>query len=88
MGTLAGYIGGSAIVTILSYILGPDKMLDWGWRIPFFIAAPMGLIGLYLRNNLEETPVFEAMSEGKHKENEKGLIKKSSFIIGRNYLKG
>lgn len=88
VGTLAGYIGGSAIVTILSYILGPDKMLDWGWRIPFFIAAPMGLIGLYLRNNLEETPVFEAMSEGKHKENEKGLIKKVFLFHWPQLLKG
>ncbi|QQZ08670.1 glycine betaine/L-proline transporter ProP [Heyndrickxia vini] len=88
VGTLVGYIGGSAIVTILSYILGPDKMLDWGWRIPFFIAAPMGLIGLYLRNNLEESPVFEAMNEGKDKEKEKGLIKKVFVYHWPQLLKG
>lgn len=88
VGTLAGYIGGSAIVTILSYTLGPDKMLDWGWRIPFFIAAPMGLIGLYLRNNLEESPVFEAMNEGKDKEKEKGLIKKVFVYHWPQLLKG
>ncbi|MGV3467203.1 MAG: MFS transporter, partial [Heyndrickxia sp.] len=86
--TLVGYIAGSGIVTILSFVLGPDKMVDWGWRIPFFIAAPIGLIGLYLRNNLEETPVFEAMNEEKDKEKEKGLIKKVFVYHWPQLLKG
>lgn len=63
VGTLVGYIAGSGLVTLLSYLLGPDRMLAWGWRIPFFIAAPIGLVGLYLRNHLEETPAFEAMEK-------------------------
>ncbi|HWO95606.1 MFS transporter [Fictibacillus gelatini] len=88
VGTLIGYIAGSGIVTLLSYLLGPDKMLDWGWRIPFFIAAPIGLVGLYLRNHLEETPVFEAMNEEKHEENKKGLIKKVFLYHWPQLLKG
>lgn len=65
VGTLTGYIGGAGLVTLLTFILGPDKMTDWGWRIPFLIAAPIGLIGLYLRNHLEESPAFAAMEEKK-----------------------
>ncbi|MBO7748538.1 MFS transporter [Paenibacillus sp. MWE-103] len=70
VGTLVGYIAGSGLVTLLGYLLGPDRMLAWGWRIPFLVAAPIGLIGLYLRNHLEETPAFEAMEQaqdGRHK---------------------
>ncbi|WP_188455733.1 MFS transporter [Virgibacillus oceani] len=59
VGTLCGYIFGSGTVTLLTYILGQDTMLAWGWRIPFFIAAPIGLIGLYFRTKLEETPAFK-----------------------------
>jgi MFS transporter, MHS family, proline/betaine transporter len=88
VGTLVGYIAGSGIVTILSFWLGDDKMLAWGWRIPFFIAAPIGLIGLYLRNNLEETPIFEAMNQEKNKENEKGLVKKVFVFHWPQLLKG
>lgn len=35
--------------------------MEWGWRwrIPFLIAAPIGLVGFYLRNKLEETPAFD-----------------------------
>ena len=41
-------------------------MSSWGWRVPFLIAAPLGLVGLYLRWRMEETPAFrEAMAEGK-----------------------
>lgn len=65
VGTLVGYIAGSGVVTLLSYILGDQAMLDWGWRIPFFIAGPIGFIGLYLRNHLEESPAFAKMEEQK-----------------------
>lgn len=63
VGTLAGYIGGAGLVTLLTYILGTETMYDWGWRVPFLIAGPIGIIGLYLRNHLEESPAFEAMEK-------------------------
>lgn len=68
VGTLVGYIGGAGLVTLLTFILGSDRMLDWGWRVPFLIAAPIGIIGLYLRNHLEESPAFAAMEEQKQGE--------------------
>lgn len=36
-------------------------MQGWGWRIPFLMAAPIGLVGLYLRLRLDETPSFRAI---------------------------
>ncbi|MEU9389657.1 glycine betaine/L-proline transporter ProP [Streptomyces sp. NPDC048324] len=59
-GTLAGYIGGAGLVTLMTALLSSDDLLSWGWRIPFLIAGPMGVIGLYLRMRLEETPAFAA----------------------------
>lgn len=58
-GTMAGFALGSLIVLIGELTLGSDAMMEWGWRIPFLVAGPMGLIGLYLRSRLGETPVFE-----------------------------
>ncbi|MFJ6855523.1 glycine betaine/L-proline transporter ProP [Streptomyces sp. NPDC091271] len=71
-GTFVGYSLGSGLVTVLTAVLGTDGLTDWGWRIPFFVAGPLGLIGLYMRLKLEETPAFqreeeaqaEALSEG------------------------
>ncbi len=58
-GTFVGYSLGSGLVTVLTMVLGTDGLTDWGWRIPFFVAGPLGLIGLYMRLKLEETPAFQ-----------------------------
>ncbi|MEU1518620.1 MFS transporter [Streptomyces sp. NPDC005811] len=62
-GTLAGYIGGAGLVTVMTALLSTEDLLSWGWRIPFLIAGPMGIVGLYLRMRLEETPAFAAEIE-------------------------
>ncbi|MEA5125405.1 glycine betaine/L-proline transporter ProP [Xanthomonas floridensis] len=62
-GTLGGYIAGAATVTALHMSVTPAQMLDWGWRVPFLIAGPLGLLGLYMRMKLEETPAFRAYTE-------------------------
>ncbi|GHJ03469.1 MFS transporter [Streptomyces olivaceus] len=62
-GTLAGYIGGAGLVTLMTALLSDGDLMSWGWRIPFLIAGPMGVIGLYLRMRLEETPAFAAELE-------------------------
>lgn len=68
-GTFVGYALGSGLVTVLTLVLGTGGLEDWGWRIPFYLAGPLGLIGLYMRMKLEETPAFKkeaayAASEG------------------------
>jgi MHS family proline/betaine transporter-like MFS transporter len=67
-GTLGGYLLGAGLVTILTVAMPQQTLLDWGWRIPFFIAAPLGLFGLYIRLKLEETPAFQ-----KHMEKQEAL---------------
>ena len=47
------------MVVLISSVVGEQNFLDWGWRIPFFLALPLGIIGLYLRHALEETPAFQ-----------------------------
>ncbi|MCS0605367.1 glycine betaine/L-proline transporter ProP [Streptomyces sp. LP11] len=69
-GTLAGYVGASGLVVILTSALSDSQMLQWGWRIPFLVAAPLGLIGLYLRLRLDETPAFQKLEGGQAKATE------------------
>jgi MFS family permease len=38
-----------------------DTLETWGWRLAFLLALPMGLVGLYLRLRLDETPRFRAV---------------------------
>ncbi|MDL4775519.1 MULTISPECIES: MFS transporter [Thermomonosporaceae] len=61
LGTLTGYIMGAGLVLIVNVVLGDATMHSWGWRIPFLIALPLGLVGLYVRTRIEDTPVFQRM---------------------------
>jgi len=67
-GSIAGFVLGAGLVVFLSTMVGEAAFLDWGWRIPFFLAAPLGLIGLYLRHAAEETPAFTQQLEQMEKE--------------------
>nr|WSZ96198.1 glycine betaine/L-proline transporter ProP [Streptomyces sp. NBC_00857] len=60
-GTLAGYVGAAGLVTALTAAIGSDAMEAWGWRVPFLVAGPLGLVGLYLRLRLDETPAFQKL---------------------------
>lgn len=53
-----GLLAGAGVVALLSALLSPEALHDWGWRIPFFIAIPLGGVALWLRVNMEETPSF------------------------------
>jgi MFS transporter, MHS family, alpha-ketoglutarate permease len=58
LATLAA-TGSAAIVTT---VFDEETLASWGWRIPFLIGGILGLVGLLLRANADETPEFEASS--------------------------
>jgi len=60
-----GLLAGAGIVALLSILLSPEEMLAWGWRIPFFVALPMGVVALWLRFHMEETPSFIQQKKGR-----------------------
>jgi MHS family proline/betaine transporter-like MFS transporter len=60
MGSYLGFALGAALVSVLQLTLGQTVMEEWGWRIPFLVAGPLGLIAIYFRNKIEESPQFQA----------------------------
>ncbi len=58
VGTLAGFSVGALLMLGFSLALGDEAMQDWGWRLPFLVAGPLGFVGMYLRSKIEDTPVF------------------------------
>lgn len=57
-----GFLLGSVTVTLLQALLPAAAMESYGWRIPFLIAGPLGLVGLYIRLRLDDTPQFAELS--------------------------
>ncbi|WP_242553522.1 glycine betaine/L-proline transporter ProP [Streptomyces beijiangensis] len=82
-GTLAGYIGGAGLVTLLTALMSTDSLESWGWRIPFLIAGPMGLIGLYLRMRLEETPAFAKLAEQAEEGQRERKVPVREMLVGQ-----
>ncbi|MCA8269148.1 MFS transporter [Burkholderia vietnamiensis] len=63
--TAAGLLFGSIFVAVLHAVMTTQQLHDFGWRLPFLLAAPFGLVGRYIRVRLEDTPKFKAL-EGAH----------------------
>ena len=71
---------GSGTAMVLTRTLSAESMSQWGWRLPLLLSLPLGLIGLYIRFKLEETPAFTALSR-------EGGVQKSPLLttLRRDY---
>ena len=57
----SGILLGAFVCYIIAKILSDPVMYDWGWRIPFLLAFPLGVISYCLRKQTKESPVFEQL---------------------------
>ncbi|MXQ10481.1 MFS transporter [Microvirga makkahensis] len=53
------------LVLFLTNVLSGEAYASWGWRIPFLIGGPLALVGLYIRDKVEESPAFKATQAAK-----------------------
>jgi len=44
-------------------LIGEDAFKDWGWRVPFLISVLLLGVSLWIRMQLQESPVFQKMKE-------------------------
>jgi MFS transporter, MHS family, proline/betaine transporter len=86
-GTIAGFTGGALLVLATESVIGTEAFGAWGWRIPFLVAGPLGVVGLYLRTRLEDTPVFRELEEAGLTEHETKTEFKDLFHHWRPMLK-
>ncbi|WBM71269.1 MFS transporter [Buttiauxella sp. WJP83] len=64
-GLTAGILLGSVVATIINTSMTQQAIHDGGWRIPFFLGGIFGLVAMYLRRWLQETPIFIEMQQRK-----------------------
>ncbi|WP_289296327.1 MFS transporter [uncultured Reyranella sp.] len=62
-GGTAGILFGSATGALLTAVLPPEALQDWGWRLPFLLGLPIGLLGIWLRRRVPEPPRTSGMAE-------------------------
>jgi MHS family proline/betaine transporter-like MFS transporter len=54
---------GTVIAATMTSGLGADRMESFGWRIPFLLAVPLGITGIYIRKRINDTPNFTRLRE-------------------------
>lgn len=63
VGVPIGMILATAVLLLLTSVLGKEKFLEWGWRIPFLFSIALIVVGSLIRRTVEESPVFEQMHQ-------------------------
>jgi MFS transporter, MHS family, proline/betaine transporter len=72
LGNLVGFVLAGLLVTALQAWLPSHDMLAWGWRIPLLLGAPFGVLALYLRLRIEESPAYKLVSGNTDAPRERG----------------
>lgn len=66
VGAMAGFLAGAVASYALHLMFDDATLATWGWRLPFYLAAPLALIGLYIRRRLDESQAFvDAQKKGR-----------------------
>ena len=58
-GVPLGNLLATGVLFVLAAFQSDADFEAWGWRIPFLLSAVLVLIGLYVRLQLEESPVYQ-----------------------------
>ncbi|MGW3945369.1 MFS transporter [Micrococcus endophyticus] len=62
----SGLLLGGVVANGLGAIIGTEAMAEWGWRLPFLLAGVLGVVAVFIRMKLEDSPEFRRLhSEGK-----------------------
>ncbi|MFJ4028855.1 MFS transporter [Paenarthrobacter sp. NPDC089989] len=66
-GSMLGFAVGAGVVAATTALTtsawGAQAMHDGGWRLPFLLALPLGILAISLRSRIPESPAFEVAHE-------------------------
>ena len=68
LGVPAGMLLASGALALMTTIAPGDAFLSWGWRVPFLASFLLIAVGMYIRSQVSESPVFEHMRETAQRE--------------------
>ncbi|CEA09165.1 Proline/betaine transporter [Arthrobacter saudimassiliensis] len=94
LGSYMGFALGAGVVSALQLALSEETMLEWGWRIPFLIAGPLGAVAIYFRLKIEESPAFQATLDAQEENaataagKDQDAVAQGTFGIFRTYWRG
>jgi MHS family proline/betaine transporter-like MFS transporter len=93
-GTGFGVFIAAGMISLTTTFMNKEMLNAWGWRIPFIVGMIIGLVGLYIRMKIPDTPAFIKAQENQEisdnpiadswKNEKKGLLILSGLACGGN----
>ena len=77
---LIGVILGTLVCATTSQLITHKFMGSWGWRVPFLLSLPLGVIAMALRFYLNDFKLFSLA------EKQKLLVQKPTHVLFKNHL--
>lgn len=65
LGAPIGFFLSNGTYFLLETFNDNDAMLAWGWRVPFLLSSILVIVGLVVRVQMDETPIFRMAQEQK-----------------------
>ncbi|MCZ4589203.1 MFS transporter [Rhodococcus opacus] len=89
----AGAQGGTVVATAvfaLVTLMPENALMTWGWRVPFLLSAAIVIVGLIVRNGLDETPDFKQVADNTKNRNpvRQALGQHPTTILGITLVMG
>ncbi len=63
LGVPIGMIVATGTLLLVTTLLGKERFIEWGWRIPFLLSIILVIVGGVIRRSVEESPVFQRMQD-------------------------
>jgi MFS family permease len=63
MGPSCGTLLATGGIALTAFLVSSDDFLAWAWRIPFLASIVLVGFGLWIRQGVEETPMFKQLDE-------------------------
>ncbi|TKI04675.1 MFS transporter [Martelella alba] len=79
-GGFSGQLLATGVFALMT-LLPEEKLMTWGWRVPFLLSFVLVLLGLWMRRKLDETPVFREVRQREHLQKGTVAAKKESPVV-------
>lgn len=77
----ASSVVGMLVASSMASLCALETMPTWGWRVPFLLSIPIGLLGFYIRKNTQETAAFN-----KAQNSQSNKVQSLTSIFRNNFM--
>ena len=74
MSLMSGIAFGTFVHGVLTLYLDKATMMEWGWRVPFWLGGMLGIISYQIRRRFSESGFFQALDQAKQRCSQPFLI--------------